>query len=118
MRPPLVETVLIQEAPIQPQPQHIQANLGAVGFCNPAPQDGKVFPVDGEAVQVEVAPVHGDLDDLMQIRQRAIATNQYPLPNQRADPFQIPTKLVDLCALRHITRIVGELATILQTVMT
>src|SRR5689334_17699098 len=103
MRPPLIETVFVQEAPIEPQPQRIQANLiSAVGFWNPTPPNGNVFPVQGKAVQVEVAPVHGDLEDVVQVRQRAIATKEHPPPDQRTNPFQIPAQLINLYSLGHI----------------
>src|SRR3954462_15624716 len=56
----------------------------------------EVLAMDAKAVQMKVAPAKGDLESVMQIRQRLIGAQQQPAPDHRADAAQPGMKLIKI----------------------
>ena len=79
----------------QPHPARFDAAIGAV-----------VAPLDHEAVEVLITPAQSHLQGGMQVGDGAVAADEEPAPDQRADPAQDDPQLVDhrgsgLTKLRH-----------------
>ena len=80
--PVVGEVVLVQEALADAQPESSQPHAARVD----AAVVSVLAPLDHEAVQVLTAPAQCDLQGGMQVGDRAVAADEQPAPDQRADP--------------------------------
>src|SRR6202043_393971 len=74
--------------------------------------DSVVLAVNVEAIEVRIAPAHGDLDSVMEIGDRLIAAQQNAAPDHRAYATQNHLELVDA----NLTRF-GHRSFILSTAL-
>ena len=95
--PAVGQVVLVQEALANPETEGGEADRSrVVGEAEAASVADAVFaPVDKEAVEVVVAPVEDELQGGVKFGDRAVAADQDPAPDQRADAVQHHPELVD-----------------------
>ena len=80
--PVVGEVVLVQEALADAQPESSQPHAARVDVAVVS----VLAPLDHEAMEVLAAPAQRDLQGGMQVGDRAVAADEQPAPDQRADP--------------------------------
>lgn len=86
--PQVHEVVDVDEALSWPEPDVSQADMGTV--------DGiQLSSVDPEAMEVDVIPAKGDLEDIVQAGEGGVGANEEAAPDQGADPPQYDPQLED-----------------------
>src|ERR1035438_6698105 len=95
--PEIVEIVFVQKTLTQPESEAGQMNLLGVVVEPDAAlmRDPVVLAVNVEAIEVRIAPAHGDLNGVMEISDSLIAAQQNAAPNHRAHAPQNHLELVD-----------------------
>ena len=103
--PPGEEVVLVGEPLAAPQPELAEADLAGVAAeaCRAGPPQPVLHRVDGEPVQVLVAPPERRLQDLVQAGDGGLGGHQQPPPHHRADPGQHHPQLVHRARHRNAT---------------
>jgi hypothetical protein len=85
--PPAAEVVLVVEPLVGGEPEVGELNRPRlVRGAEPAQSADAIVPaVDAKPVEMEVIRAEGDLKDVVELGQRAVATDQEPPPDHRAD---------------------------------
>jgi hypothetical protein len=79
--PAVDEVVLVPEALADAEPELAEPHAARVGIARVA----VLAPLDDEAMQVLIAPAEGRLHGGMEVGDGAVAADQQPAPDQRAD---------------------------------
>ena len=96
LQEPAVDEIVPVEKPLSPmQTEIIEPNLPwIISEANPAGASHAILlPVDTKTVQMDIAPIHHNLEHIVQLCKADIAAHPHPSPDQRADAAQHDTKL-------------------------
>ena len=88
MAPQFHEVVVVREGLSRADPEVGQEDMGTV-------DDVQLSAVDLEAIEVDIVPPEGDLEDIVQAGEGGVGANEEAAPDQGADPPQYDPQLVD-----------------------
>jgi hypothetical protein len=96
--PAVPKIIVVEETFTQPEAKVCKAHLMRVVTEADASDLGNavLFPVDAELVEVGIGPAHRHLEDMVQIGDGAVTTDEQTTPDHRADAEGEPT-----CGPRH-----------------